>query len=132
MDEPDITDVYDAPPPKFHRRHRVNPASRDDQDTAAADGANEERPTRRRTAEPVSTAGTMFRVHLGAFHSRDAADHEVERARTRGFSTQVVPISHNGRTLYRVQAGAFRERTRAESIKQSLQDASFDATVTEQ
>ena len=74
----------------------------------------------------------LFHVHLGAFHSRDAATHEAERARVKGFATQVVPVTHNGRTLYRVQAGAFRERERAETVKQNLQDASLDASVSEQ
>jgi len=85
-----------------------------------------------RGSEADSPTGSMYHVHLGSFHSRDAAGLEVERARTKGFETQIVPITRSGRTLYRVQIGAFRDRKRAESVKQSLQDASLDAIVSEQ
>jgi cell division septation protein DedD len=84
------------------------------------------------TKDESAGRGTLYHVRLGAFHTREAADNEVERARAKGFPTKVVPVTHRGHTLYRVQAGAFRDRDRAEAIKQSLQDASLDASVTEQ
>ena len=74
----------------------------------------------------------LFHVHLGAFHSRDAATSEVERARAKGFSTQIVQVTRNGRTLYRVQAGAFRDRVNAETAQQSLQEANLDARISDQ
>jgi len=128
----DETDETDPIVPKTHRPHRSRVAAAVAQDNGGAELRETVRPARRRTVDSEAQNGDLYHVHLGAFHSRDAADHEVKRARTKGFATQVVPVTRNGRTLYRVQAGAFRERTRAESIKQSLQDASLDASVTEQ
>ena len=120
------------PPPKTRRSRRVRAAQPVEPAAAADDQGDSEPPAARRKAEPESASGAMYHVHLGAFHSRDAAAHEVQRAKVKGFAAQVVPVTHNGRTLYRVQAGAFHERTRAESVKQSLQDASLDASVSEQ
>ena len=112
------------------RRRRTRPAPSDDPGTDG-DGSVP-RSTRRSEADAAGASPTVYRVHLGSFHSRDAADLEVRRARTKGFDTQVVPSTRNGRTIYRVQAGAYHERTRAESLKESLQDSSLDATVSEQ
>ena len=89
-------------------------------------------PTTRHRSDDETPAATVYKVHLGSFHSRDAADREVRRARTRGFDTQIVPSTRGGRTLYRVQAGAYRDRSHAESIRQEMQDASLDANVSEQ
>ena len=144
----------DAPVVKPRRPRRARTAAADDTAVASSDEGDTEKPVRHRrnvvassdegdtekpvrhrrtvAADPESASGAVYHVHLGAFHSRDAATHEAERARVKGFATQVVPVTHNGRTLYRVQAGAFRERERAETVKQNLQDASLDASVSEQ
>ncbi len=116
---------------KPRRSHRVSAPPQENNDDGEANAAEPERsgPNRR---EESARGGTLYHVRLGAFHSREAADNEVERAKAKGFPTKVVPITHNGRTLYRVQAGAFRNRSRAEAIKQDLQDASLDASISEQ
>src|SRR5205085_363225 len=112
-----------APLPKTRRARRTRAVDPDEQ-AASDDQGDTERPAKRRRVDTESAQGAIYHVHLGAFHSRDAAVHEVQRARDKGFDAQVVPITHRGRTLYRVQAGAFHERTRAESVRQSLEDAS--------
>ena len=131
-DEVNGNDPPEAPIEKTHRPQRASTAAADNHDTDATDQGELDRPAKSRRTDSEAPDGPLYHVRLGSFHSRDAADHEVQRARAKGFSTQVVPVTHNGRTLYRVQAGAFRERDRAEAIKQSLQDASLDASVTEQ
>ena len=127
-------DEADAPAvvTKVHRSKKARTVSMVAKASRSEDRPESIRPSRRRASEDEVASHGLYHVGLGAFHSRDAADHEVQRARSRGFSTQVVPSTRNGRTLYRVQAGAFRERTRAESIKQSLQNASLDASVSAQ
>jgi cell division septation protein DedD len=130
-DDANATDREDAPVAKTRRPRRLSTPSRDDQGSAGDEGDGEQPPKIHRP-DSATAGGALYHVRLGSFHSRAAADNEVERARSKGFETQVVPVMHNGRTIYRVQAGAFRERTRAESIKQSLQDASLDASVTAQ
>ena len=127
-EENTITDSEDAPVKRTHRARRPRAASTEEQDTS---GEESDQPTRTRRATADTPSGGYYHVHLGAFHSRDAADHEVQRARAKGFEAQIVPTTRRGRTLYRVQAGAYRDKERAESVKQSLQDASLDATVTE-
>jgi cell division septation protein DedD len=131
-DEVSAADIVDPTVQKPHRPHRTKVVSTVEHDAATADRGDSERPAKRRRTDTEAATGSYFHVGLGAFHSRDAAVHEVERARGKGFSTQIVPVTHNGRTLYRVQAGAYHERMRAETVKQNLQDASLDASVTEQ
>jgi cell division septation protein DedD len=113
------------------RSRRAATSADDNNDNSDASSAEPDRsgPNKK---EDTSGRGTLYHVRLGAFHSLEAAHDEVERARAKGFPTRVVPVTRRGRTLYRVQAGAFRDRDRAEAVKQSLQDASLDASVSEQ
>ncbi len=132
-DESVTTDREDAPVPRTHRPRRVRVAhTTNEQESTTTESDDAERPVRTRRADSETSGGALFHVRLGAYHSREAADHEVQRARTKGFATRVVPIQQHGHVLYRVQVGAFRQRNRAESIRQSLEDASLAATVTEQ
>ena len=96
--------------PRRSRHRSVDITSNDNGDLG-----DNERPKAKAKFHDTETVGSgLFRVHLGAFHSRDAAAQEVARARSKGFDAQIVQVTRNGRTLYRVQAGAFRERSRAE------------------
>lgn len=88
-------------------------------------------PTRRRSVSNAPSA-TLYHVHIGSFHSLDDAEREVKRARSHGFEPQIVPTtSHSGRKLFRVQVGAYRDRERAATVQQQLQDASLDARISE-
>ncbi|HLJ58001.1 MAG TPA: hypothetical protein VKT77_23385, partial [Chthonomonadaceae bacterium] len=70
------------------------------------DSGKTTRLARRRSSQDGESGSGLYHVGLGAFHSRFAAVHEVERARRKGFGAQIVPVSRNGRTIYKVQAGA--------------------------
>ena len=124
----DASESATAKPPKS-RRTSASADENDDNADANAAGPERSGPS---NSDDSAGRGTLYHVRLGSFHSREAAENEVERARAKGFPTRVVPVTRHGHTLYRVQAGAFRDRDRAEAIRQSLQDASLDASVSEQ
>lgn len=136
VDISDTGDAGDNAPEATTRRiqipHKVKPRPADTSNDNGDQGDFVPSKAKMKVRDTEPTGSGLFHVHLGAFHSRDAAASEVERARAKGFTTQIVPVTRNGRTLYRVQAGAFRDRGHAESVQQSLQDANLDARITDQ
>ena len=92
-------------------------------DSAPDESSSEESKPRERTS--------LYKVHLGAYQSKEAANRQREVAKEKGFDTQVLPVTRNGRTMYRVQLGAYKDRDRANTAKQSLDDAGLSGKVTE-
>lgn len=71
----------------------------------------------------------LYRVQLGVFSTREAAQQEAKRIGDKGFETSVRAFSRDGRTFYRLQHGVFRDRSHAEAAKQHLSDAGVDASI---
>ena len=57
----------------------------------------------------------LFTVQVGSFKDRASADEQVRRITAQGVAAQVVQVSMEGRTWYRVQVGRFDSRAEAES-----------------
>ena len=74
---------------------------------------------------------SYYKVHLGAYQTKEAANRQMEVAKEKGFDTQVLPVTRNGRTLYRVQLGAYKDRDHANTAKQSLDDAGLSGKVSD-
>ena len=64
-------------------------------------------------AAPASSP--LFTVQVGSFRDRASADDQIRRIGSQGISGQVVPVSVEGRTWYRVQVGKFGTRAEAEA-----------------
>jgi cell division protein FtsN len=76
-----------------------------------------------------SGSGGMYRVQIGVYSTKEAAEQEAQRVRDKGFDASVQTYTRDGRTLYRIQHGSFRERANAEDAKRRLNDAGVDAVI---
>src|SRR5262249_36497841 len=76
-----------------------------------------------------SGSGGMYRVQIGVYSTKEAAEQEAQRVRDKGFDASVQTYTRDGRTLYRIQHAAFRERANAEDAKRRLNDAGVDAVI---
>lgn len=75
---------------------------------------------------PANTvSGTLYKVMVGSFHSRENADERVARLRSLGHDAFVVTTTISGATWYRVQVGAFTERENAEQRLKIMEIAGF-------
>lgn len=74
-------------------------------------------------ANPVS--GTLYKVMVGSFKSRENADERVARLRSLGHDAFVVTTTISGSTFYRVQVGAFSNRENAEDRLRIMENAGF-------
>ncbi len=81
-------------------------------------------------SESVSPPNSgLYRVQLGVFSTREAAEQQARSANDKGFRTTIQPFTREGRTLYRVQHGLYRKRANAEAARQRLNDASVDSDL---
>lgn len=71
----------------------------------------------------------LYRVQLGTYSTRGAADAEAAAARGKGIKVSVHVFTKDGRTYYRVQHGLYRSKGRADTAKQRAADAGLDATI---
>ena len=75
-------------------------------------------------------AERRWRVQLGSFTDRRAADDLRLRVQSEGFSPVVIsPFEQNGRSYHRVWAGEYRERDGAESFRRQLRRAGYEGFV---
>jgi cell division septation protein DedD len=70
-------------------------------------------------ANQPAEAGT-FVVQLGTFSKRENADGLVRDMTAKGFAAFVMPVTTNGRELYRVRVGPTRDRAAAEALAAQL------------
>jgi len=70
-------------------------------------------------ANRPAEAGT-FVVQLGTFSKRENADGLVRDMTAKGFAAFVMPVTTNGRELYRVRVGPTRDRAAAEALAAQL------------
>jgi cell division septation protein DedD len=105
------------------------PTQTSDQDTGQSNSATAPAPTLDTTQAPVASRIVRYRVEVGSFTQAMSARSLADVLRTRGYSTDTV-TEHNGdRSVYHVQAGAFRSRSDAESATVELQQQGFPAFV---
>ncbi|MGX4670960.1 N-acetylmuramoyl-L-alanine amidase [Cerasibacillus sp. JNUCC 74] len=60
-------------------------------------------------------SGTVFRIVAGSFKAKDHAEQRVQMLKTKGIDSFVALITISGEKWYRVQAGAFTDKTNAEA-----------------
>lgn len=127
--------IEQRPARKRHRKLRPSPPV---QEVAAADAsATDETGDSKPDSMPDTTGSdvtppkksSLYRVHLGSYHTKEAASKQMELAKDKGFDTQVLPVTRHGKTMYRVQLGAFKDKDRADGEKQRLHEAGLDAKV---
>lgn len=85
---------------------------------ARTEAARGEPPKAAPASHPVE-AGS-FVVQLGTFSVRENADGLVRDMTAKGFAAFVVPVTTNGRELYRVRVGPTRDRAAAEALAAQL------------
>lgn len=82
---------------------------------------------------PNSTAASAgkgtYRVQLGVFGEESTALQVAEQARSRGHNVSVVAGILNGRKAWRVQAGVFKDRAKAQAQQKKLVDGGMQAEV---
>ncbi len=127
--------IEQRPARRRHRKLRPAPPA---QEVAAADAsATDETGDSKSDSMPDTTGSeatpskksSLYRVHLGSYHTKEAASKQMELAKDKGFDTQVLPVTRHGKTMYRVQLGAFKDKDRADGEKQRLHEAGLDARV---
>lgn len=72
---------------------------------------------------------TLYRVQVGVYSTREAAERESRALAARGIETVVQATSINGKTLYRLQYGAYRHRANAEAARERLEAAGIASVV---
>lgn len=86
------------------------------------------------TASSETESGTtngLFRVQVGVYSTREAAEREAQRLTAQGLSANVQAATIAGRALFRVQHGAFRNRANAEAARERLKAAGVDSTLSQ-
>ncbi len=71
----------------------------------------------------------LYRVQIGVYSTREKAEEVAQNAADKKIRTTVIATTREGRTLYRVQYRARKDKNTAEEDKQKLIDAGFDATI---
>ncbi len=80
---------------------------------------------------PSASASSLFRVQVGVFSTKEAAEQEAAKVRERGFDANVHTTIEGGRTLYHIQNGVYRNRANAEAMQQRLKEAGIDTHLAE-
>ncbi len=125
-DEPEPSPEEPAPP--------STPESPDPASVPAEPPSPEPKPTTE--PEPVTpkssdtASGSLYRVQIGVYESRENANSVAQSVRSSGFEATIVPFQRDGRTLYRVQSLVTRDRAKAEQLKQQLESRGFPAVIT--
>ena len=79
--------------------------------------------------ETESHENALYRVQVGVYESRENANQVAQSLVASGFDASIVPFQRDGKTLYRVQALATRDRAKAEALKNQLSSKGFAAVV---
>ncbi|MED4905219.1 N-acetylmuramoyl-L-alanine amidase [Parageobacillus thermoglucosidasius] len=74
---------------------------------------------------PKKSAGTLYKVQIGAFRVKTNADHLAAKAKAKGFNVYV--IYKDG--LYKVQIGAFANLENAKQLAEKAKAAGFEAII---
>ncbi len=69
----------------------------------------------------------QFRVQTGSFAAQQNARTLADALRGRGYSTSTHAEQENGKTVYKVQIGAYRSRAAADKAAQDLQKSGYPA-----
>lgn len=80
------------------------------------------------TGETAASSG-LFRVQIGVYSTKEAAELEARRLADRGINATVHATTSGGRALYRLQHGAFRNRVNAEAARDKLKSSGVDSIV---
>ena len=73
-----------------------------------------------------ATAGTIYRVQVGAYKSKGNAEVMLASLKNNGFSGFIVTAG----TVYRVQVGAYNSKANADNMLKSLKAKGYDGFVT--
>lgn len=102
------------------------PGTPDEGRSGASSTSVEENPSDASADNPSSG---LYRVQVGVYSTREAAEKEARALSARGIETVVQTASINGRTLYRLQYGAYRHRANAEAARERLGAAGIESVV---
>ncbi len=84
------------------------------------------------TPEPTKPpASTVYKVQVGPYSTREAANTMAAELRGRGFSTLIVNEESGSKATFRVQVGAFKSKASADSSAKELQANGYDAQISE-
>jgi cell division protein FtsN len=83
------------------------------------------RPPVQVAGSPGEPDGAVYRVHVGAFDTREGAQRQVEALQASGLNAVVVWDGGS----YRAQLGAFSDRERAFSVADEITARGFPVTV---
>jgi len=75
----------------------------------------------------VSGGKAQFRVQTGSFAAQQNARVLAEALRSRGYATSTRAEQEDGKTVYKVQIGAYRNRAAADKAAQDLQKSGYPA-----
>lgn len=107
-------------------------------ETSRTSRRERERERRREQAEntkpaetPPAASTSLFRVQVGVYSTKDAAEQEAAKVRERGFDANVHVTTEGGRTLYHIQNGVYRNRANAEAMQKRLKDAGIETHLAE-
>lgn len=70
--------------------------------------------------------GTLYKVNVGSFKSRNHADKRVALLDSKGIDSFIVPTTLSGEQWYRIQAGAFSKRANAENLLNKIKDSGIE------
>jgi DedD protein len=68
-------------------------------------------------------------VQLGSFGQRENAERLARELKSQGFAAFVSPLTHTGRTLYRVRVGPEEQRGAAEELARRLTSAGHAGSI---
>lgn len=102
----------------------VNPATRSAPTPAPPIRVEPARPATQQPAEPGG-----FVVQIGTFGSRENAERLVLDMKAKRFAAFLVPVTSNGRELYRVRVGPTRDRASAEALAADLKRAGQTGSI---
>ncbi|MDX1934643.1 MAG: SPOR domain-containing protein [Capsulimonadales bacterium] len=95
-------------------------------------------PTPKPTPEPKAAAvaetrpnGPRFRVQVGSYNSKQAADNIAGELRGRGFSTSIVTEESGSKATFHVQVGAYNNRANASNTLRELEANGYEARIVE-
>ena len=125
--------IEQRPARKRHRKLKLVTPPQEVADASVTDETGDSKPDSMPDTtgsdETPAKKSSLYRVHLGSYHTKEAASKQMELAKDKGFDTQVLPVTRHGKTMYRVQLGAFKDKDRADGEKQRLHEAGLDAKV---
>lgn len=86
-----------------------------------------------KASTPVSTGSTeeafSYFVQTGAYASAEDAESQRGKLALIGYAARVTEREQSGRTVHRVRLGPFEEKVEADSTKEKLLAAGFDAVL---